>query len=345
MTVKVAINGYGTVGKRIADAVAVQKDMEVIGVVKTKPTFEAYGAVDKGFRLFANNRENMKTFEEAGLKVEGTSRELIEEADIIVDSSPDGIGIENKEELYIPLKKKAIFEGGEKASTADVSFNSTANYEKAAGKQFVRVVSCNTTGLCRTLAPIDRAYDIKKVSAVMIRRGPDPSNIKKGPVNAIVPDPVTVPSHHGPDVNTVLPDLKITTVALKVPTTLMHVHSINAIMVNGTKTDEVIDLLNRTPRVVLVRASEGIKSTAHIMEWAKELGRPRSDLNEIAVWEESINAKKGELVYMQAIHQESDIVPENVDAIRAILGMESDPLTSIKKTDMAMKLKPWWKYS
>ena len=345
MTVKVAINGYGTVGKRVADAVAAQKDMEVIGVVKTKPTFEAYGAVDKGFRLFANNRENMKTFEEAGLKVEGTSRELIEEADIIVDGSPDGIGIENKEELYIPLKKKAIFQGGEKAGTADVSFNSAANYEKAAGKQFVRVVSCNTTGLCRTLAPIDRAYDIKKVSAVMIRRGPDPANIKKGPVNAIVPDPVTVPSHHGPDVNTVLPDLKITTVALKVPTTLMHMHSINASMVNGTKTDEVIDLLDKTPRVVLVRASEGIKSTAHIMEWSKELGRPRSDLNEIAVWEESINAKKGELVYMQAVHQESDIVPENVDAIRAVLGMESDPLTSIKKTDMAMRLKPWWKHS
>lgn len=344
MAVKVAINGYGTVGKRVADAVAAQDDMKIIGVVKTKPTFEAHGAVEKGFPLYVNVKENMQAFKDAGLKVEGTIKELAAEADIVVDGSPDGIGIENKKKIYEPLKKKAIFQGGEKSFVADMSFNATTNYKKCYGKDYLRVVSCNTTGLCRTLFPIDQRFGIKRVSAVMIRRGPDPANIKKGPVNAIVPDPVTVPSHHGPDVNTVMPDLNITTVALKVPTTLMHMHTINVSVKNGANRDEVLDMFQKAPRVVLVKAENGIKSTAHIMEWAKELGRERCDLNEIAVWEESINAKNGELFYMQAIHQESDIVPENVDAIRAALEMESDPLTSVKKTDMAMGLKPWWKY-
>ncbi len=344
MVVKVAINGYGTVGRRVADAVAAQDDMKVIGVVKTKPTFEAHGAIEKGFPLYANVKENLQAFKEAGLKVEGTVKELIEEADVVVDGSPDGIGIENKKDLYEPMKKKAIFQGGEKSFIGDMSFNATSNYRECYGKEFLRVVSCNTTGLCRTLFPIDQRFGIKRVSAVMIRRGPDPANIKKGPVNAIVPDPVTVPSHHGPDVNTVLPDLNITTVALKVPTTLMHMHTVNVSVNNGANRDEVIDMFLKAPRVVLVRAENGIKSTAQIMEWAKELGRERSDLNEIAVWNESINAKNGELFYMQAIHQESDVVPENVDAIRAMLEMESDPLKSVKKTDMAMGLKPWWKY-
>jgi len=342
MSVKVAICGYGTVGRRVADAVAVQGDMKVIGVVKTKPTFEAQHAVKKGFPLFVNTRENMKAFEEAGMKVEGTVESLIEEADVVVDGAPDGIGIENKEKLYVPMKKKVIFQGGEKPSTVEASFNSTANYGKAIGKQFVRVVSCNTTGLCRTLYPIYANAGIKNVSAVMIRRGPDPGNIKKGPVNAIVPDPVTVPSHHGPDVNTVMPGLNITTVAMKVPTTLMHVHTINVTMENGTSRDQVMELFRKAPRVVLVKAEDGIKSTAQIMEWARDLGRPRSDLNEIAVWEESINVREGELFYMQAIHQESDIVPENVDAIRAVLGMETDGPRSVRKTDTAMGLKPWW---
>jgi glyceraldehyde-3-phosphate dehydrogenase (NAD(P)) len=344
MAIKVAINGYGTVGRRVADAVAAQQDMKVIGVVKTKPTFEAHGAVERGFPLYANVKENLQAFRDAGLKVEGTVKDLLEEADIVVDGSPDGIGIENRKELYEPMKKKAIFQGGEKSFVAEMSFNAAANYRECYGKDFLRVVSCNTTGLCRTLFPIDRQFGIKSVSAVMIRRGPDPANIKKGPVNAIVPDPVTVPSHHGPDVNTVMPDLKITTVALKVPTTLMHMHTVNASIKNGTKNGDVVDLFNRTPRVTLVKAEDGIKSTAQIMEWAKELGRARSDLNEIAVWQESINARNSELFYMQAIHQESDVVPENVDAIRAALGMESDPLKSIKKTDIAMGLKPWWKY-
>ena len=342
MSVKVAINGYGTVGRRVADAVAAQTDMMVIGVVKTRPTFEAHHAVRKGFPVYVNAKENLKAFREAGMKVEGTSESLLEEADIIIDGAPDGIGIENKENLYVPMKKKAIFQGGEKPSTVEASFNSTANYGKAIGKQFVRVVSCNTTGLCRTLFPVYSKLGIEKVSAVMIRRGPDPSDIKKGPVNAIVPDPVTVPSHHGPDVNTVIPDLNITTVALKVPTTLMHMHTVDVTLKNGSTTEDVLEIFRKAPRVVLVKARDGIKSTAQIMEWARDLGRPRSDLNEIAVWEESVNVRGGELFYMQAIHQESDIVPENVDAIRAMLGMESDSLASIKKTDKAMGLKNWW---
>ncbi|MFB6095307.1 MAG: glyceraldehyde-3-phosphate dehydrogenase, partial [Halodesulfurarchaeum sp.] len=34
--VRVGINGYGTIGKRVADAVRVQPDMEVLGVAKTR---------------------------------------------------------------------------------------------------------------------------------------------------------------------------------------------------------------------------------------------------------------------------------------------------------------------
>ena len=39
---------------------------------------------------------------------------------------------------------------------------------------------------------------------------------------------------------------------------------------------------------------------------------------------------------MQAVHQESDVVPENVDAIRARLEMEGDNEKSIAKTNKAM---------
>ena len=43
----VAINGFGTIGKRVADAVAAQDDMKVIGVSKTRPNFEARTAVEE----------------------------------------------------------------------------------------------------------------------------------------------------------------------------------------------------------------------------------------------------------------------------------------------------------
>ena len=44
---------------------------------------------------------------------------------------------------------------------AGISFNAFANYQEAWGAQFVRVVSCNTTGLVRTLFPIDRVFGIE----------------------------------------------------------------------------------------------------------------------------------------------------------------------------------------
>ncbi len=170
----------------------------------------------------------------------------------------------------------------------------------------------------------------------MVRRGADPGQVKKGPINAIVPNPPTVPSHHGPDVQTVMYDLNITTMALLVPTTLMHQHNLMVELESVPSIDEVIDTLEATPRVMLFEASRGAGSTAEIMEYARDMGRPRSDLFEIAVWKESINVNEGELFYMQAIHQESDVVPENVDCIRAMLEMEEDPDKSITKTNKAM---------
>jgi len=333
--ISVAINGYGTIGKRVADAVAAQNDMKVAGVSKTKPDFEARVAIEKGYELYVSIPEREKLFDDAGIPVSGTVEDMLDEADIVVDATPEGIGAKNLE-LYREKGIKAIFQGGEKHDAIGLSFNSFTNYEESLGADYTRVVSCNTTGLCRTLRPIDDLCGIKKVRAVMVRRGADPVQVKKGPINAIVPNPPTVPSHHGPDLKTVMKGVNIHTVALLVPTTLMHQHNIMVELENPVDADEIKAKLDETTRVMLVKASEGLASTAEIMEYAKELGRPRNDLFEIPVWEESINVVEGELFYMQAVHQESDAVPESVDAIRALLELEEDNMKSIMKTNRAM---------
>lgn len=332
----VGINGYGTIGKRVADAVSAQDDMKIMGVTKRKPDFEARSAVKKGYDLYISVPERESEFEDAGIKVTGTADELFEKLDIVVDCTPEGIGAKNKESVYEKIGLKAIFEGGEKHDAIGFSFNSFSNYKDAIGKDYARVVSCNTTGLCRTLKPIDDLCGIKKVRAVMVRRGADPRQVKKGPINAVVPNPPTVPSHHGPDVKTVMYNLDITTIALLVPTTLMHQHNMMVELENKVSIDDIKDTLNNTSRVLVLKASEGLGSTAEFMEYAKELGRNRCDLYEIGVWEESLNIVEGELYYMQAIHQESDVVPENVDAIRAMLELEDDPQKSIEKTNKSM---------
>lgn len=332
MPVKVAINGYGTIGKRVADAVAQQDDMEIAGVVKRRPSFEAQQAVDNGFPFYAAGDEFIPALENAGIPVAGTLPKLLDIADIVVDCTPSKAGYRP---LYEKHNIKAIWQGGEKHELTGLSFNAMANYETAIGAQFARVVSCNTTGLCRTLYPIQEKYGIDNVLGVMIRRAADPGDSSRGPINAIEPV-LNVPSHHGPDVQTVMKDLNIQTTAVKIPTTIMHLHSVVVKMNAQPSSQDIVDMWQGTSRVALVDSASGIKSTAQIMEWAKDLGRKRGDLFEIAVWKDSVKVIGDTLYYYQAIHQESDVVPENVDCIRAMCELESDKLRSIEKTDMAM---------
>jgi glyceraldehyde-3-phosphate dehydrogenase (NAD(P)) len=331
--VKVGINGYGTIGKRVADAVRKQDDMQVVGVTKTRPTFEAQTAVDRGFDLYVPEA-SVKSFKDAGLPVKGTIGALYKAADIIVDCTPGDVG-ETYKAQYEAAGIKAIFQGGEDHSLTGISFNSTANYNESWGAQFSRVVSCNTTGLLRTLSPIDKKIKITNVYATLIRRGADPGDSKGGPINGLEPS-VKLPTHHGPDVKSIMPWLNISTMAVKASTTLMHLHTVVAELQKEATTEEVLEIMKASPRVKLVMSGTGLKGTAELMELGRELGRDRSDMYEVVIWADGVKVAGKTLYYYQAVHQESDVVPENVDCIRSMCKLEEDAGASIRKTNKTL---------
>jgi glyceraldehyde-3-phosphate dehydrogenase (NAD(P)) len=334
MKVKVGINGYGTIGKRAATAVNQQDDMEIVGVTKTRPSYEAVTANELKLPLYVPNEEAIQDFTKAGIKVAGTIKELYKKCDIIIDCTPGEVAEGYKKE-YTEAGIKGIFQGGEDHSLTGISFNATANYKESWGAQFSRVVSCNTTGLIRTLYPLDKKFKVQNVFSTLIRRSADPNDSKKGPINAIEPS-LKIPTHHGPDVQSIMPWLNIQTMAVKVPTTLMHLHTVVVKLGVETTTEDVIALWKKTPRVRLVKGKSGIKSSAQIMDLARDLGRPRGDMYEIIVWEDGVKVVGDTLYYYQAVHQESDVIPEIVDCIRSMCKMEEDASVSIKKTDKAM---------
>lgn len=315
--ITVGVNGYGTIGKRVADAVAQQPDMELAGVAKTRPNFEAEAAVRKGYPLYAAVEERIPLFEESGIDLAGSVTDLVEMSDVIVDACPSGIGAENKS-MYEELDTPALYQGGEDADLVDVSFNARGNYSAAAGADHVRVVSCNTTGLSRLLAPLQEHYGVDKARVTLVRRGGDPGQSSRGPINDILPNPVTIPSHHGPDVNTIFPDLAIDTLGMKVPATLMHTHSVNVTLESTPTAEEVRDLLGDESRLFLIPETMAIDGAGKLKEFANDADRPRGDIWENCIWEESIGMEDNDLYLFQAIHQESDVVPENIDAIRAV---------------------------
>ncbi|CCC82160.1 type II glyceraldehyde-3-phosphate dehydrogenase [Thermoproteus tenax] len=331
---KVAIVGYGTIGKRVADAVSRQDDMTLVGIYKVTPDYEAVAAAQKGYRVFAP-REKADAFKKIGVEVEGDLNDLASRADVIVDATPDGVGAQNKE-LYVKLGKNAIFQGGEEADVAEVSFNALGNYEKALGKRYIRVVSCNTTSITRVLSSLLlNGYKIRRARVFITRRGADPKEHKKGPINDVVPNPATVPSHHGPDVQTVLEGIDIVTLAVAVPVTIMHMHMAYIELDEAPSKDAVMEALATTPRILLFETKKGYSSLAQIIEWARDIGRPRGDVWEVSVLQDSVTVRGNELYLMYGVHQEAVVVPENIDAIRAMYRL-ADKWSSIEKTDKSL---------
>jgi glyceraldehyde-3-phosphate dehydrogenase (NAD(P)) len=330
--IRVSVNGYGTIGKRVAEAIMLQPDMELVGVSKTSPNMEALVAQSKGIKIFSPE-DSSKKFEESGIKISGNIEDMIKYSDIIVDATPNGVGAQYKA-LYEKYEKRAIFQGGEKPNVADASFSALCNYNEALNKNYVRVVSCNTTALLRTICTLSKLGKIDKVRAVIVRRAADPKEFKKGPINALVLDPASVPSHHAKDVNSVLKDLDIITSAIIAPTTLMHVHALNVTFKQQIDKEDITNIFLNTPRIVMISSKSKISSTAEIIEVARDLGKMRNDIREVVVFEDSIYVKGTEVFLTYAVHQESIVVPENIDAIRAINGIPAEE--SIKITNASL---------
>jgi glyceraldehyde-3-phosphate dehydrogenase (NAD(P)) len=340
--VKVVVAGVGTIGKRVAEAVRKQEDMELYGVADVSQTGGLRTVLSEegplhGIHLFASNEEGKENLEDQGFYVEALLEDKLDEIDVVVDCTPPGIDEKNKENMYEPNNVKAVFQGGASDNIAEVKFNADANYEKGRGEDFIKVVSCNTTSLSRTMSAVDERFGIDEATANLVRRGGDIPQDSRGPINSTIP--VTeVPSHHGPDVQAVMPNLDIKTLAVKVPVTYGHVHMVNVELEEDTSSEEVKEAFRDQPRVNLVSAGEGYDSTGKIHEKMRDLERPGSDMPEAAVWEETVKVEDGTLYWIHMVHQESIVVPDNVDAIRAMFDME-DKETSIRKTNEAMNIE------
>ena len=337
---RVAINGYGVIGKRVADAVRLQDDMVLVGVADVVTDYRVRTALELGVPLYGATDEALAAMRAAGLVPAGLLDDLLAASDVIVDCTPKKVASLNKER-YAAAGRKAIFQGGEKHALTGLSFVASLNYTDAVGRDLVRVVSCNTTALGRVVGTLHRANLVKTARAVLFRRGTDPwESHLNAPLNTVVPETST-PSHQGPDLQTIVPDLDIVTMAAKGPFDLGHVHFTMVETTRPTSVDEIRTLLEDASRVAFVRADEGIVGQNSIVELMRDLGRPRADLWEVALWEDAIAVRPdgGEIYLVYHVPNEAIVVPETIDAIRAMTGLEADGARSIAKTDASLGIQ------
>ena len=335
MVTRVAVNGYGVIGKRVADAVKLQPDMELVGIGDVVSDYRIKAAVVHGLPIYASLPDRAGEMAEAGIPVVGTLDDLIARIDVIVDCTPKGIGARNLAR-YRAAGVKSVFQGGEKHDLTGHSFVAQANYETALGRDTTRVVSCNTTSTVRTLTALRDAGLLKRARGVLVRRATDPwESDHSGIMNTVVPEP-HIPSHQGPDAQTVAPDLDVVTIAAKAAHTQTHNHYWIVELTRKASREEVIDVFRATPRVAFIRVSDGIVALNSTIELMKDLGRPRGDMWEVALWEDVLTVNGTEVYYTYQVYNEAIVVPENIDAIRALAGTVKDGQESMHITDETM---------
>ena len=338
-TTRVAVNGYGVIGKRVAAAVVRQEDMSLAGVSDVVTDWRARIVTRNGFSLFGATAEHAGAMRAAGLNVKGTLDELLGQADVVVDCTPKRIAAKNVE-VYRRRGLKFILQGGEKHSATGHSFVSESNYSSALDREATRVVSCNTTSIVRTLTALKRAGLLQRARGTLLRRATDPwESHESGIMNTLVPEP-EIPSHQGPDAQSVDPDLDVVTMAVKVPETLAHLHYWSVQMTRSASKDEVLEAFRTSSRIALINTGDGLVALNTVKELMADRGRPHDNLYEVALWADMLRVQDDELFYAYMVDNQAIVIPETIDAIRALTGIVKNPTESIAKTNEALGIRP-----
>ncbi|MBA7715906.1 hypothetical protein ES703_124964 [subsurface metagenome] len=254
---------------------------------------------------------------------------------MVCDATTPGFGAKNKKK-YTSAGVKATFQAGEEVGVGDLQFNSLANYDKALGKDYLHILSCNTTGIARCVSLADRRIGVEKVNVVIIRRAADVAETHKGPVDAAIVE--KVPSHQCEDIMAVSPHIKAFSVVVTLPITHGHVQTIQMMCKEETSKDEILKIFKSNARLQIFKIEDGFISNSHIFDYCRDLGLPRADMYECPVWDEMIYVNGKEVWFTQMIPQESIVIPENIDGIRAVMKMQDNYLDAINETDKYLKM-------
>jgi glyceraldehyde-3-phosphate dehydrogenase (NAD(P)) len=329
--VKVFINGYGNIGRRLATALSADKEIQFIGIAKYTADEKTEEALQSKFDVYIPEGAE-KQFKEKGYHVTGSIPEAVEQSNLVIDAAKEGGGYENKEKIYKPMKKPAIFQGGEdrygEHSVADMIHNSRVNYEKAAGKTYAIQGSCNVSGIGRIMQPLIENFgdQIKRYDIILIRRWADLEDSKE------VKDSVEWDRspHHQEDVKDFIPMAPLYIEAYKVPSRMMHLHQM-AIRFNSKipNKDKIMEIFRNEFGVAILNS---VKGTADIRKKAIQLGFQHGDTNMVHIHEEMLKIQDDTVKISYSDDQTGMVIPENHLLLQSMIFYRPKE-EAIRKTD------------
>lgn len=315
---RVFVNGYGSIGSRIAGFIKDDQEIKVIGVGKYSPDEDVKKAISSGFDVYVPQKkiENFKDF-----KIAGTIESALDDCDLVIDCAPGGVGFQNKKNLYEPKNVMAIYQGGESVfgdeAVSDLLFNSRSNYSQAFGKRHVMQGSCNVTGMGRILTPLREKYGQRLVrfDVTLIRRWADIEQTDKQVKDTIE---MSEHPHHGEDVKAYFgKEAPLFVRAVKVPTRQMHLHIMDIRFKDSApQPQEIHDIFKDEYGVATIWTAKGTKD---VRDFADTMSFSFRDTNMIHI-HANMTVSIGDTVQMMYSDDQTGIViPENHILMQAML--------------------------
>lgn len=334
---KVFINGYGIIGSRLASSISKDSEIKLTGIAKYSPDEKTEEAIDRGYKVFVPNKL-LKEFRKKNFDIAGSIEDAITESDLVIDASSEGNGYKNKIKYYIPLNKKAVFQGGEdrygKKSVAEMIHNSRINYDKTTDKDFVIQGSCNVTGMGRIVQPIIENYNdsVRRFDVNLVRRWADLED-KKDVKDSIEWDR---DPHHQDDLKDIIPDINLYVDALKVPSRMMHLHQMTIRFDQKPPSkDAILDIFQDEFGVAILNNAKG---TGEVRKKAIESRFEHGDTSMVHIHSELIRAQEDILKISYSDDQTGMVIPENYMLIQSML-MKKSRKEATKLSDKLFGLK------
>jgi glyceraldehyde-3-phosphate dehydrogenase (NAD(P)) len=308
--IRVFINGYGNIGRRLASAFSHDKEIQFVGIGKYSNDSKVDEAFAKKYAVYVPE-EMISKFRNMRYDISGTISDAIKESDLVVDAAKDGFGYSNKINFYVPMNKPAIFQGGEdrtgEKKVADIIHNSRVNYEEVTNQKYVIQGSCNVSGMGRIMQPMIEKFGdkIQRYDVTLIRRWADLEDTKE------IKDSIEWDKnpHHQDDVKSFLPSVKLYVESYKVPSRMMHLHQMTIRFKDKVPNfDSLSDIYENEFGVAVLNKAKG---TADIRKKAHEFGFEHGDTNMVHIHEETMRKTDDTLKILYSDDQTGIVIPEN----------------------------------
>ncbi len=192
---------------------------------------------------------------QARMEVGGDLKALRKQVDVGAEYTPKRVAAGNLEDAKANVK--AVIQDGEKHSLTGHTSVAQANYARALGLAMTRFVSCSTTGTVRAPGALKDAGLFMRSCGVLFRRAADPwESDDSGEMNTVVPEQ-TIPSHQGPDAQSIIPDLDEATLAVVTAHTHSHLDAWTVGLTRPAGMEEGLAAVWAAPRIAFPCGADG----------------------------------------------------------------------------------------